>query len=411
MLIAYKTGCATSVEHVRMNYVRIFGITAALSIGSSTVAATSNSNKTSPSQTPVNVASAVIPAGQTLWKIEGSPAFDACCLLNTLTGDPYYLEYYQADFDRWSPKLSAAGRTALARLRANKEKSGQIISAQLTLYLSAVNVETLPDVLAALREPDKIRQALQLTPYYSESNWTQFVAQRDDLIQAFEELRANDFERDWRETVLPKVTQRREQLREKLPSFDITSHQERLLGFALPSHEVTIYLLYYSEPHGIKIVGTRFITHVKYPERIVLNNAIHEMMHPPYRLQSDPELRKTIDQLRECPFLMERILHHNPSFGYNNFEGFVEEDCVQALEQIINESFNVATEAHKRWQSSDDGMHVLAVALYQLMKKERFSENPGSGFRDFLVEQIRKGALSDKELRRLNEDFAASSRK
>jgi hypothetical protein len=327
-------------------------------------------------------------------------------LINTLTADPYYLKYYQTDFDRWSPKLSPDCRAALARLRSNKEKNGAIISAQLTLYFSAVDVTTLTDILSALREPEKMKEALKRTPYYSEDSWTQFIVQRDDLIRVFEELRAKDFERDWQNTVLPKVAKRREELRGKLPGYDIISRQESLLGFELPSHEVTIYLLYYSKPHGIKIVGTRFITHLDYPDRIVLNNAIHEMMHPPYRLQSDPELSKSLEQLRESSFLMGKIRNHNPSFGYNTFEGFVEEDCVQALEQVINEDLGLATEAHKRWQTSDDGMHVLAVALYQRMKKESFPEHPERGFRDFLIDQIRKSTLDDSHLRKLDEGYA-----
>ncbi len=71
------------------------------------------------------------------------------------------------------------------------------------------------------------------------------------------------------------------------------------------------------------------------------------------------------------------MLHHNPSFGYNSFDGFIEEDCVQALEQVVNERLKVEREAHKRWQESDDGMHVFAVALYRSMKEEGFNQKKG----------------------------------
>lgn len=381
----------------------------AFSTPPSVIASGSETNNTSGGRPPLDVSDALIHTGKTQWKVEGSPAFDACCFINALTADPYYLKYYQADFNRWWPKLSSPCRAALARLRSNKEKNGTIISAQLTLCFSAVDVTTLADILAALHEPEKIRQALQRTPYYSEDSWTQFIAQRDDLIQVFEELRAKGFEQDWQRTVLPQVAKRREQLNQTLPAYDIISRQESLLGFELPSHEVTIFLLYYSKPHGIKIVGTRFITHLDYPDQIVFNNAIHEMMHPPYHLQTDPELQKALQRLRESPFLMEKIANHNPSFGYNGFEGFIEEDCVQALDQIINEELGLATDAHKRWQTSDDGMHVLAVALYQLMKKERFPEHPNGGFRDFLINEIKNGALTDDQLRQLDKGYAGQA--
>jgi hypothetical protein len=407
VLIRYKTNYA-GLQHpfpVRSVLFLSF-LTATFSIPTSFIGGSSERNDVSPTLPTLDVSPALIRAGKTQWKVEGSPAFDACCFINVLTADPYYLKYYQADFDRSSPKLSPACRNALARLRSNKEKNGTIISAQLTLYFSAVDAVTLADILAALHEPEKMKQALQQSPYYSEDSWTQFIAQRDDLIHVFEELRATGFEQDWQGTVLPKVAERREELKETLPGYDIISRQESLLGFELPSHEVTIFLLYYSKPHGIKIVGTRFITHLDYPDRIVLSNAIHEMMHPPYRLQTDPELKKALEQLRESPFLMEKVRNHNPSFGYNSFEGFVEEDCVQALDQVINEDFGLATEAHKRWQTSDDGMHVLAVALYQLMKKEHFPENPKGGFRKFLVGKIQNGGLTDQQLRRLDQGYA-----
>jgi hypothetical protein len=47
---------------------------------------------------------------------------------------------------------------------------------------------------------------------------------------------------------------------------------------------------------------------------------------------------ETLGSLRADAFLMDKVNNHNPAFGYNTFEGFIEEDCVQALEQIINEN-------------------------------------------------------------------------
>jgi len=85
------------------------------------------------------------------------------------------------------------------------------------------------------------------------------------------------------------------------------------------------------------------------------------------RLSADAVLKTALGSLRTDTFLMDKINNHNPAFGYNLFEGFIEEDCVQALEQIINEKFQVEVEAHKRWKQNDDAMHVFAVALYGLM--------------------------------------------
>ena len=131
-----------------------------------------------------------------------------------------------------------------------------------------------------------------------------------------------------------------------MPKYDITSVIESYLGFSLPSHTITVYLLAYSEPHGIRITGLRFLTHVFYPFRIVLHNAIHESMHPPYRA-SDEAVRQAIELLGRDSIVVDKVAHHDPSFGYNTTAGYIEEDSVQALEQLISEKFGIGVNACK----------------------------------------------------------------
>jgi hypothetical protein len=184
----------------------------------------------------------------------------------------------------------------------------------------------------------------------------------------------------------------------------VIAEVESGLGFALASNRITVYMLYYSQPHGIKITGTRFLTDVAWPFRIVLRNAAHEMMHPPYDLAHDSELRQNIALLKTDAFLMNKVKNHNPSFGYNSFEGFIEEDCVQALEQWINERLKVEVEAHQRWTESDDGMHVFSVALYNVMKQEGFNQKR-EPFNRFLIRMIQTGKLAPGRIKTLNEAF------
>jgi hypothetical protein len=183
---------------------------------------------------------------------------------------------------------------------------------------------------------------------------------------------------------------------------------EAVLGAPRPSNKITIYLLYYSQPHGIKITGTRFLTHYSYPFRIVLRNAIHEMMHPPYDLANDPDLRTALDSLRNDPDLMDKVEHHNRSYGYNTLEGLEEEDCVQSLEQIIAERFGMGGDPRVYWRTQDGGIHILAVAFYSLMKQKGF---PGQSetFPTFLKQMIRSGALSNHHIAELNQIFFSPS--
>jgi hypothetical protein len=143
---------------------------------------------------------------------------------------------------------------------------------------------------------------------------------------------------------------------------------------------------------------------VDWPFAIVLRNAVHEMMHPPFDLAGDNELRNALFTFKSDEFLMDRILNHDPAYGYNSFEGFIEEDCVQALEQIINERMGIEIDPHRRWKESDGGMHVFAVALYRVMKEENFNEK-GEPFRDFLVRMIQSEKLAPGKLKQIYDDF------
>jgi hypothetical protein len=151
-------------------------------------------------------------------------------------------------------------------------------------------------------------------------------------------------------------------------------------------------MLYYSQPHGIKITGTRFLTDIAWNFGILLRTAVHEMMHPPYDYANDEELRNTIELFKKDEFVMDKVQNHNPSFGYNTLEGLFEEDCVQSLDQIISEKLGIARDAKKRWKESDEGIHVLAVALYQIMKEENYNQK-NEKFRDFIIRLVKEEKL------------------
>ena len=222
---------------------------------------------------------------------------------------------------------------------------------------------------------------------------------KPDLRAVFGWLRRIGYDREWERTILPAVQRKASTLRSELDRHNVIAGDEKVLGFALPSDAITVYLLYFNQPHGMRLIGQSFCTGVAYPAEIVLRNAVHELMHPPFRPTPDPEPHKAaemwdaIGSLRGDAFLMERVSHHNPSFGYNTFEGFIEEDCVQALEQVSSKSLDLGQEPRLRWKQSDDGMHVLAVALYSAMREEGFNAR-NEEFSDFLVRMIRTGKLA-----------------
>ncbi|MBI3834094.1 MAG: hypothetical protein HY287_07170 [Planctomycetes bacterium] len=328
---------------------------------------------------------------KTNWRIEPSLKFDTLCLLNTLTGDPYYLDFYRKVYDEFAPKLTPEAKAALADLKTKIKDEGKgIISARLCLLFSAADDTTLDQLLATIKKPDKLRENLSKTPYWDEDDWKNFEAIRDDLKTIFKWLKQIQFEKQWAEKAQPAAAKKAQEMLDHVKAFDVVPLIEQHLGKPLESDTITVYMLTYSQPHGIKITGTRFLTDIAWPFQIVVRNAVHEMMHPPYTLQGDADLKAVLDTLRADKFFMDKVEHHNPSFGYNTLEGFVDEDCVQALDQLITEKLGIALIAKSRWKQSDDGMHVLAVSLYQMMKAENYPSKDKS-FRDFLVRMNNEG--------------------
>ena len=58
----------------------------------------------------------------TNWNIKPSFKFDVLCLLNTLTADPYYLKYYQDEYDKFKDRLTPEAVTALSELKRKLER-------------------------------------------------------------------------------------------------------------------------------------------------------------------------------------------------------------------------------------------------------------------------------------------------
>jgi hypothetical protein len=343
------------------------------------------------------------------WDLKPSLKYDALCALNVLSGDPYYLHYYQSDYDRLLPQLRPEERAAFVNLKRRiKDENGGIISAQLSLYFSATDAESIDDLLRVVKDSSAMQRNLQATTYYNDDQWKIYDAARPDLEVALTALKRIRFESDWEAHAKPAIDRAITDIGQDLPKYNVIPAVESVLGAPRPTNKITVYLLYYSQPHGIKITGTRFLTHYSYPFRIVLRNAIHEMMHPPYDLAHDADLRLALQSLGSDTFLMDKVEHHDRSYGYNTLDGLEEEDSVQALEQIIAERFGMGGDPRRYWREQDDGIHVLAVALYSLMKQQGFPKD-GESFATLLKSAIRTGALSNGRIAELNRAFFAET--
>ena len=340
------------------------------------------------------------------WELKPSLKYDVLCLLNVLSGDPYYLHYYQVEYDHFHPLFTPQEQAAFVQLKhILKDEDGGIVSATLTLYYSTVDDETLLEMIRTAHDSSAMEAALRKTSYWSEDGWKQYDKARPALEAALRALDRVGFSAYWRQTARPRVEKRIAELAPDLPRYNIIPAIESLLGFALPSPTITIYLLNYSEPHGIRITGLRFLTHVSYPFRIVLHNAIHEPMHPPYNY-GDPAVKDAIDLLGKDPLIADKVQHHDPSFGYNSASGYIEEDSVQALEEILSEQFGVGHSPCQYWQEQDGGMHVLAAAIYVGYKEAR-AKHPEPYSRWF-TDAVTDGQLRGDSLKSTVDRFFSS---
>ena len=337
------------------------------------------------------------------WQLRASLKYDTLCLLNALSGDPYYLDYYRAEYDHFHSLFTPEEQAAFAQLKhVIKDEGHGIISAKLALYFSVVDDETLPEMIRTAHDSAAMEAALRKTTYWSADGWQNYQAARPALEAALRALDRVGFPAYWAANAKPRIEKRIAEISPDLPKYNIIPVIESYLGFPLPSQTITVYLLAYSEPHGIRITGLRFLTHVSYPFRIVLHNAIHESMHPPYHVD-DVNVRQAIDLLGKDPTVEDKVQHHDPSFGYNTAPGYIEEDSVQALEEVVSEKFNIGHNPCKYWREQDDGMHVLAAALF-VRYKQIASDSPQS-YSKWFAAAVESGQVRGAGLKQTIDSF------
>jgi hypothetical protein len=334
----------------------------------------------------------------TAWDLRPSLTLDALCLLNALSGDPYYLEYYRAEYDHFDPLFTPEERDAFRKLKTIiKDGDSDIISAKMALYFSATGDETLDQLVETAHDSSKMRAALMKTTYWSDDGWAVYEKARPHLEMALRALRRVGLGPYWETTARPRIEHRISELAPELSKYNVIPAIEAKLGKPLSSNRIAVYLLAYSEPHGIKITGTQFITHVSYPFRIVLRNAVHEMMHPPYDA-SDPKVASAIADIGRDPLIHDKVTNHDKSFGYNTIEGYVEEDSVEALEEIVCEEFGLERDAREYWKTHDDGIHVLAAAIYAGYKQVLHDRKEEISYPEWFVRAVRNGELHASKL-------------
>ena len=353
--------------------------------------------------TAMNSTHAQAPAdfhNSTEWSFNPSLKYDALCFINILTGDPFYVQFYEEEYELFREKITPEVKPVLEKLLQIKQSTGIVLSAGLCLYYSAVEDSTLDQLIQTTRDLSKLKENFSKTVYFNEQEWALFEAVQGDIRSCLIFLKEAGFEKYWHENNLPEIEKKINHLQELISAkdYNLISVQEKLLGFPLQNNTIEVNMIHYAQPHGMKITGTEFITDIAYDFGTVLHNAGHEMLHPPYDLSNNKELQLALEKLKSNAFLMESFENRDPIFGYNDFDTYIEENCVRALDQMVSEKLGLSEGPGDRWKNADGGMHVFANALYQVMTEENFNAN-GELFADFLIRMIAEGRFDQGRIK------------
>ena len=221
------------------------------------------------------------------------------------------------------------------------------------------------------------------SPYWNDKDWNWFNDAAPRLETILTAMRDAGFASFRAERVGAGLDARVAEVQRALSGFDVIAWQEKLTGRTFDP-TIEIVLLQFSKPHGIKVQGQTFLQATDYDTATTVRIAAHEMLHPPVPMDG-PAAKAALAVLARDPLVSRIVRDHDPRWGYNSLEGVLNEDLVQALDQLISEALGVARNPADRWRKSDDGMHVLAAATRssQLRAADDEQHHPVFGYAVF----------------------------
>jgi hypothetical protein len=344
------------------------------------------------------------------WEIRPSLWFDALCLIPLLAGLPFYTSRHVQDAALWQKQFSGkAGPKALEGVailrREIADRAGKPLPAFLALWTSPAAVSMgaagscLEQLIATVGEPDLLIDAMRETSnHWSEADEQLFARVRPALVEVLRCLQSAGLAEWWAEHAEPQLQHRCGELRQELISYDLVPLVEHHTRAALPARQVELCVLRWAAPHAIRVTGVRFLGDVRYDTQVLLNNAVHELLHPPW--PAHHPVTGLLEALSDDPFLASRFASRDRNAGYGIWRAYAEEDAAQALDQVLLTKIGQATrDPVARWTIADDGMHVLALLLHDAVIRGGFDAGRES-YADFLARVLTDGRWWPHDLER-----------
>lgn len=330
---------------------------------------------------------------RTRWKVGPSEGLDAIAFLGPLSGKPFYARFYEAELAAFKPKLPPAAIEALGQLHAEADAAGSLLWPSISVIFSGGPTDSLEALVGGLEDADRVlKPAYQASTYWDEADWNRFIAGRERLVLVLRAMREAGFADFRRGLIEPTLGKRQAELAQLLPTLDVISEQERLLGRKLEP-QIQIDLLWFCKPHGVKVQGQRFLAFAGARDQVIVLTAAHELLHPPFDM-AGPTAKACLEVLGRDPVLTKILAEKDKGTGYNSLDGILNEDTAQALDQIIQERLGYVNKpAAERWSQGDQGMHVLAAGLYGLLKADGYDRTGGT-LETWMATAARDGRLA-----------------
>lgn len=341
---------------------------------------------------PRNALAQLSDDSRTEWKVRSSEGFDAIAFLGPLSGGELYTSYYAREVAAFAPRLPAGIFADVRRLWASAQAEGfGLLGPGLSVIFSSNGADaSLESLLLSLAAKERrLLPAYRASSYWSELSWRWFVGAAPRIEKIFRAMRDAGFV-SFRAERGGRLDERVQEVQRALSSYDVVRWQEKLTGRRFQP-AVEVVLLQFSKPHGIKVQGQTFLQAADYNTATTVRIAAHELLHPPLAMDG-ATAKAALAVLSRDPLITRIVRDHDPRWGYTTLEGMLNEDLCQSLDQLISEELGVARNPADRWRDSDDGIHVLAGALYGLFRSDRWVET-GGNIEEWLADAVRRGRL------------------
>jgi hypothetical protein len=334
------------------------------------------------------------PEAARTWEVRSSVTVEAICFVNTLAGTPYYVHAFQEDYNYFYRRFNPGVSAALARLREWKEKEQIILSSRLLTIIPDVTDGTLDDLLRAIDQPGE-RFMLSAD---------QYARIAPDLRTVFTFLRDSGFVGYWRTHHFPEVKRTVDEFLGMRSVLEVIPAVEEVLGHPLAAqqHGMITLVVSYAWPNSIALSKYTIVPPDMTSETFV-RTSIHELLHA-FDAPPGSELHRALLALADDPFVKRKFESRNIAYGYNDFDGYIEESVARALDQHLTQQVGVAVNPHMRWLRECDGMFVVAAALDYLMKREGFPQ-AGESFGTFYLRMEKEGKIGPGKIEELYDAY------